>query len=235
MALHGVKPTIVVPETASPAKIAALRQFSIELLVRGSTYDETDRAARRLAVERSAEYLSASNDRWVIVGQGTIGAELLEDEPELDTVVVPAGGGAILVGIGAWLKTIRPSIRVIGVQSEASPGMKLSLDAGRVVDGPVLPTVADGLSGNIEPDSITFPLAQAVVDEMVLVSEAEIVVAIRQTYEAMRLVVEGAAAVGIAALLQERISGLTGKRVAVIVTGRNIAVEKLCEIMENGE
>jgi threonine dehydratase len=227
----GLRPTIVVPENASPAKVAALRRFPLDLLVRGADYDAAERAARQIAAEAGARYISAYNDPWVLVGQGTIGPELLEDEPELEAVVVPAGGGAVLVGIGAWLKAIRPSVRVIGVQSEASPAMKLSLEAGHLVDGPVLPTLADGLSGNIEADSITFPLAQDVVDEVILVSEAEIAEAIRQTYDAMRAVVEGSAAVGIAALLEGRITGLTGKRVAVVVTGRNIAVETLREIL----
>jgi threonine dehydratase len=227
----GLRPTIVVPENASPAKVAALRRFPLDLLVRGADYDAAERAARQIAAEAGARYISAYNDPWVLVGQGTIGPELLEDEPELDAVIVPVGGGALIVGIGAWLKAIRPSVRVIGVQSEASPAMKLSLEAGHLVDGPVLPTLADGLSGNIEADSITFPLAQDVVDEVILVSEAEIAEAIRQTYDAMRAVVEGSAAVGIAALLEGRITGLTGKRVAVVVTGRNIAVETLREIL----
>jgi threonine dehydratase len=227
----GLRPTIVIPENASPAKVAALQRFPLELIVRGADYDAAERATRQIAAETGAKIVSAYNDPWVLIGQATIGAELLEDEPELDMVLIPTGGGAILAGIGAWLKTIRPSIAVIGVQSEASPAMKLSLEAGHLVDGPVLPTLADGLSGNIEPGSITFALAQQVVDAMILVSEAEIASAIRGTYDAARLLIEGSAAVGIAALLEGKVVSLAGKRVAVVVTGRNIAVEKVKQIL----
>jgi threonine dehydratase len=227
----GVHTMLVLPETASPAKITALRPFPVELLVHGATFDDAEKEARRLADERSMTYVSAYNDFWVMAGQATIAPELVEDEPELDVAIVPAGGGSLLGGIAAWLKTIRPSVRVIGVQAEASPALARSLAAGRLVEVAVLPTLADGISGNVEPGSITWPLVQELVDEVVLVSEDEIADAIRQSYDALRLSVEGSAAVGVAALLNGRSDGLSGKRVCVVITGRNIAAETLREIL----
>jgi threonine dehydratase len=227
----GIKAAVVVPEDASPAKVHALERFPIELVMRGIGYEAAERAGRALAAETGAIFVSAYNDPAVIAGQGTIGPELLEDEPNLDAVLVPVGGGGVISGIGAWLKAVRPTARVIGVQSEASPAMAESLRAGQLVPVPDAPSLADGLSGNIEPGSITFDLARHVVDEMVRVDEAEIAAAIAQTFQEMSLVVEGAGAVGIAALLNGRIADLAGKSVAVIVTGRNIAAERLLDLL----
>jgi len=227
----GIAVTVVVPEDASPAKVAALRRFPIELLLVGADYDAAERAGRLLAAERNTMFLSPYNDPWVIAGQGTIGPELLEDLPGLDAVLIPTGGGGLPVGIGAWLKAVKPGVRIIGVQSDASPAMERALRAGRLVDIDVLPSLADGITGNIERGSVTFSLAQVVIDQVALVSEAEIAGAIKASFHELHLALEGSAVVGIAALLSGRIDGLAGKQVAVIVTGRNIAAERLCQLL----
>src|SRR5579884_2984712 len=172
-------------------------------------------------------------DPWVVAGQGTIGVELLEDVPDLTTVLVPVGGGGLISGIGTWLKAVRPSIRVVGVQSSASPAMEQALAAGRLVEIPILPTIADGLAANIQPGSITFPLAQKAVDEMVLVSEEEIAETIAATFQEIHVALEGSAVVGIAALRTGKLPDKEGK-IAVVVTGRNIAAERLCGILARG-
>jgi threonine dehydratase len=227
----GVDATVVVPDGASPAKVAALGRFPITLLRGGPSYDTAERKARSLSADSGAPFISPYNDLWVMAGQGTIAVELLEDMPHLDVVLVPVGGGGMISGIGAWLKAVRPGIRVVGLQSQASPSMEVGLRAGRLVEIPIVPTLADGLAANIEPGSMTFTLAQQVVDEIVLVTEEEIADAIRQSFHELHLGLEGSAVVGIAAILAERVSSIAGKNVAVLVTGRNIAAERLCELL----
>jgi len=229
----GVQATIVTPDNASPAKISALQRFPVRLLTGGPSYDDAERRALQLADESGAVFVSPYNDPWVVAGQGTIGVELLEDVPDLTTVLVPVGGGGLISGIGTWLKAVRPSIRVVGVQSSASPAMEQALAAGRLVEIPILPTIADGLAANIQPGSITFPLAQKAVDEMVLVSEEEIAETIAATFQEIHVALEGSAVVGIAALRTGKLPDKEGK-IAVVVTGRNIAAERLCGILARG-
>src|SRR5947209_10505080 len=163
----GVRATVVVPDNATEAKVAALQRFPIELLRGGPSYDTAERMALDLARERDYTFVSPYNDPWVIAGQGTIGVELLEDEPHLDTVLVPVGGGGLISGIGSWLKCVNPDIQVIGVQSTASPAMERALKAGKLVEIGIEPTLADGLAANIQMGSITFDLASTVVNDLV--------------------------------------------------------------------
>ncbi len=227
----GIEATIVVPDGASPAKVAALGRFPAELLRGGPSYDTAEGRAHELAAETGAIFISPYNNPWVIAGQGTIGPELLEDAPALDIVLIPVGGGGLISGVGSWLKAIRPSCRVIGVQSVASPAMHHALGAGRLVPIEVLPTLADGLAANIEAGSLTFEVARAVVDAVVLVTEEQIAGAIRDAFYEMHLALEGSAVVGIAALINGLVPEVGGKRVASIVTGRNIAAERLCSLL----
>lgn len=228
----GVEATVVVPDNASPAKVAALQRFPITLLRGGASYDTAERKALDLSLETGAIFVSPYNDPWVIAGQGTIGVELLEDAPMLDRVIIPVGGGGLISGIGAWLKSINPSIEVIGVQSSASPAMERALAARELVQIPILPTLADGLAANIQRDSITFDLAMGLVDRIVLVSEEEIAAAVRGSFHELHLPLEGSAVVGIAAILNGHLTGLEGKRTAVIISGRNIAAERLCSLLQ---
>lgn len=227
----GIAATVVVPDGASSAKVAALERFPVRLVRGGPSYDTAEREARRIAAATGAIFVSPYNDVAVVAGQGTIGVELLEDAPELEAVLVPVGGGGLISGIGSWLKTIRPDLRVIGVQAEASPAMHDALAAGRLVEIPVLPTLADGLAANIEPGSLTFALATQVVNEIVLVSEAEIASGIAIALRELHLALEGSAVVGMVALLNGHLPALAGRRVAIILTGRNIAAEKVGEIL----
>lgn len=228
----GVRATVVVPDNASPAKVAALQRFPIELLRGGASYDTAERKALQIADESGANFVSPYNDRWVIAGQGTIGVELLEDAPALDAVLIPVGGGGLISGIGSWLKTINPGIRVIGVQSAASPAMEQALRAGRLVEIPIEPTLADGLAANIQEGSITFDLARQVVDRVVLVTEEEIAQGVRVAYHELHLALEGSAVVGITALVHRRIPEIASKRIALVITGRNIAADRLCELLK---
>jgi threonine dehydratase len=227
----GVHATVVVPDAASEAKVAALQRFPIDLLRGGPSYDTAERRALDLAAGRGSVFVSPYNNQWVIAGQGTIGVEILEDLPGVDVVLVPVGGGGMISGIGSWMKQVNPQIRVVGVQSAASPAMERALHAGRLVEIGIEPTLADGLAANIQAGSITFDLARQVVDEMVLVTEEEIAESVRLAFHELHLALEGSAVVTIAALLHGRIAGLAGKRVAAVITGRNIAAERLVDLL----
>jgi threonine dehydratase len=222
---------VVVPENASSAKLRALKHFPVEVLTGGPTYDDAERTALQMAASKGLNYVSPYNHPQVVAGQATIGLEMLESPEPPDVVLVPIGGGGLISGIGAVLKHYRPGTRIVGVQAENSPAMAEAIRTGELVPIPVLPTQADGLAANIEAGSITFNLARHVVDEIVLISEEEMTLAIRETFAETHIAVEGSAAVGIAALLEGKVSELSGKRIGVVVTGRNIASDRLASIL----
>jgi threonine dehydratase len=201
----GFDATIVVAETASPAKIDGIRRFPATLVVHGLDYD----AAERHGLSLAGTYVSPYNDRQVIAGAGTVALEL----GDVETIVVPIGGGGLASGIG-----IASGARVIGVVPEAFPAMRAALDAGRLVEIGGTDTVADGLHGNIEPGSVTFELVRDHVDDVVTVTEEELLSAMLFLAFAHGLVVEGAGAAAVAAVR----AGKAEAGVA-IVTGRNIA------------
>lgn len=226
----GIDATLVLPENASPAKVAALRRYPVNVVQLGASYDEAEAAALRIAHEEGMRFISPYNHPDVIAGQGTIGVEILEQLPSADVLVIAVGGGGLVSGVGIWAKAMNPNIRIVGVQAESSAAMLASLQAGRLVTAPDLPTLADGLSGNIEPGSITFPLVQRMVDLMIAVSEPQIVAAMRWLLNEHHLVVEGSAAVVVAAMLNGLIAGLAGRRVVALLCGRNVATETVLTI-----
>jgi threonine dehydratase len=172
------------------------------------------------------------DDPFVIAGQGTIGVELIEDLPQIDTVIVPLSGGGLLGGIALALKSFKPDLHVVGVSMERGPAMVASLRVGRAVDVPEEPTLADALAGGIGLDNrYTFRLIQDYVDKTVLVSEEEIAAAMTFALEKHHLVVEGGGAVGIAALLYTKVARL-GKNVVVIVSGGNVDLPVLLQVAQ---
>ena len=224
----GVPATVVVPETASRTKVAAMREYPITLLEHGADYDEAERFARALALERGVTFVSPYNDPVVIAGQATIARELLEADPALDAIVVPCGGGGVLAGVALAAKAIAPRVRVFGAEPAASPTMRTALDAGGLVAITEAPTLADGLAGNVEPGAITFPLIARHVDDLVTVAEADIRRAMREAAAHDHLILEGSAAVALAALARLPVAG---RRVAVVATGRNISLETFLEAL----
>jgi threonine dehydratase len=224
-AMCGVDVTLVLPRSASPAKLAALRRYPVRLILHGQGYDEAEAEALRLARAGGLRFISPYNHPAVITGQGTLAAEIFEQLPAADTLLVGVGGGGLISGVGIWAKAVSPDARVIGVQAERSAAMLASLQAGQIVMAPDLPTLADGLAGNLEPHSITFPIVRRVVDAMLAVSEAQIAAAMRWLLDEHHLVVEGSAAVGVAALLHGLVDGVVGRKVVALLCGRNIASE----------
>lgn len=221
-ALLGKHATVVVPESASAAKVEALRDSGAELVQVGVTYDDAERAGMQLARDRGLPFVSAYNDPAVVAGGGTIAVEVLEDLPRIRTFIVPGGGGGLIGGIGVAAHGLDPSILVYGVQSEASPSLYAAKRAGHLVSVDVQASLADGLAGNVEPGSITFDLLQQHVRDVVVVSEAAIANAMRWLVLNEHVLAEGSAAVGVAALLQRALPGVDGP-LAVILTGRNVA------------
>jgi threonine dehydratase len=230
----GIKATIVVPKEASAAKVEALRRYPVTLILEGDNYDAAELYARQLEKERGLVFVSAYNDPQVIAGQGTLALEVLQALPDAAVLLVPVGGGGLVSGIGLWAKTVAPNIKLIGVQSEASPAMHAALAAGKIVPAPDLPSLADGLAGNLEAGTITFEIAQRHVDEMVLVREEDIAGAIRFFADELHFIAEGSSAVGTAALLSGRVNlkGINGP-VVDFVCGRNIAPATLRKILIN--
>ena len=226
----GLDATIVVPRSASRAKVEAISRYRIKLVERGNSYDEAERIARAMERESRAIFVSPYNDRDVIAGQGTIALEMLGDAPHLEAMVVPVGGGGLIAGVLVAAKAMKPKMKVYGVEPAASPTMSKALEAGRIIEIEEEETIADGLAGNIEPGSITFPIIQSLIDDIILVSENSIRKAILRVAREDHLMIEGAAASGIAALSDSRLEGYS---VATIITGRNISLDLFRSVVES--
>ena len=222
----GVQATVVVAETASPAKVAALRALPVELIQHGADYDEAE--AHALSLEGAA-YVSSYNDTGVIAGQSTIGRELDTQIPGAVTVAAPLGGGSLASGLALWASG-RAGARVIGVEAERSVAMSTALSAGRITPVEVGDTLADGLAGNLEPGAVTFELVRDHLTAVVQASEAEIEDAIRFLARAHGIVAEGAGATAVAAALTGRLPR-GDEPLVVVVTGRNIALPRLAAVL----
>jgi threonine dehydratase len=233
-ARHGMRLTVLVPASVSPAKLERLRALESESCVVeifGREPDDVEIEARRRDDEGIATYVPPYNDADVVAGAATVGLEITEDWPECDAIVVPIGGGGLISGIGLWAKAVRPGLRLVGVQPAASPPMYAYFESGSQKPMPIAPTLADGVAGNIERGSITWKMAHQLVDEVLVVDEEQIADAMRWMAEAHHLIVEGSAAIGIA-VLRARLGGLDGRRVAVVVTGRNVDLPTLRAVLD---
>jgi len=226
----GVPAVVCMSSLVPDNKVRAVRATGAEVRIAGRDQDEAEEVARQLADERGLVFVSPFDDPHVIAGQGTIGLELLEDLPALDCVLVPLSGGGLIGGIALALKAADTSIRVIGVSMERGPAMVRSLEAGRPVAVAEEPSLADSLGGGIGLDNrYTFALVRDLVDETVLVSEAEIAAAMAHLYWQEQQIVEGGAAVGVAALLAGKIEA-PGDLV-VLLSGRNVDMRRFSEIV----
>lgn len=230
---HDMRLTVLVGRSVSPAKLERLRSLETDRITVELAGEDTDAAeieARRRDDAGHAIYVPPYNDPDVIAGQATVGVEILEDWPEVDTIVVPIGGGGLIAGIGLWVKAVKPGLRLIGVQPSASPPMYAHFETGATDAMPIAPTIADGVAGNIEERSITWKLCRSLVDEVVLVEEEEIRDAMRWALEVPHILLEGSAALGIAALQSGRID-VTDRRVAIVTTGRNVSLDTVQSVL----
>ena len=230
LARFGIAGTIFVPNSASSAKIENLRRFGANLKLAGDDCVDTEILARRTAEESGRVFVSAYSDPKIIGGQGTIGIELERELDAFDTVVVPVGGGGLIVGIAGYLKARKPDLAIIGCQPRSSAVMYESIKAGELVERELLPTLSDGTAGGIEPGAITIDACREMVDDFVLVEEEEIAAGIRTLIETHCMLVEGAAALSVAAF-QKTAQRFEGQRVVLILSGARISLETLRAVL----
>jgi threonine dehydratase len=224
--------TIVMPRHAPLIKASWVRRYGAELVFYGEDYDFAFAEAQRLSREKGVTFIHAFDDPQVIAGQGTMGLELHEQEPDLDAVIVPVGGGGLISGIALALKTLNPKIRVIGVQAEVLPSMKAALEKGNVVCLDPAMTIADGIAVRAVGETPLILVKQH-VDEIVTVNEGEIANAVLLLLEIEKTVAEGAAAAPLAALINKKVD-LTNRKVGLIVSGGNIDMNLISRIIEKG-
>ncbi|HDR7613516.1 TPA: pyridoxal-phosphate dependent enzyme [Bacillus mycoides] len=213
--LLGIKSKIVMPISAPLAKVEATRGYGSEVVLYGETY------------------LHPYDDVEVMAGQGTIGLDILDDMWDVDTVIVPIGGGGIISGIAVALKSFNPSINIIGVQAENVHGMKVSYDKGTIVEHYEAPTIADGCAVKI-PGNLTFEVVKELVDDIVTVSEGELEVAMKDLLQRGKAVVEGAGALATAALLAGKVDQyIKGKKVVAVISGGNVDLQRISSVCEH--
>ncbi len=223
--LEGIELTLFLPRTAAPVKRAKIEALGVDIRTFGDDCGQTEVHAREYAGGAGKCFVSPYNDRDIIAGQGTIGIELLEDAPNVDTVLVAIGGGGLIAGIAGYLKAVKPGTRIVGVEPETSAFMKASVEAGRLVSVAEGETVADAVAGGIEPGSMTFPLCRDLVEDILTVPEAAIVTAMSLVHGAYGRRIEGAAALTIAGLLGEP-ELFRGRTVVCVSSGGNIDPER---------
>jgi threonine dehydratase len=226
----GVPLIVYAPRNAPRAKLDAIAGHGADLRLDATDYEETERLAKAVAARGEAAYISPYSDPDVIAGAGTVAIEIFEDWPDADLIVVPVGGGGLISGVAIAARAIAPAAETVGVEVEASHVFHDSLAAGHLVEVQVGPTLADGLAGNADPETITFAYIQKLISRIVLVSEPALTGAVRDLAGREHEIVEGAGAVGVAALAARKID-ITGRKVAVILSGRNIDLEKLTAVL----
>jgi threonine dehydratase len=221
---------VFTPKDAPSAKLDAIRRDGADLRAEGRDYDEAERMAKAFATETGAEFISPYSDLDVIAGAGTVALEIFEDEPAIDTLVVPIGGGGLISGAAIVAKSVNPQCEVIGVELDVAHAFQDSVAAGRLVEIDAGASLADGLGGNPDPDTITFAFMQRLVDRIVTVSEEDIAAAVVGLVEAEHLIAEGAGAAATAALIGRRVD-VRDRNVVVIVSGANIDRARLKSLL----
>ncbi len=229
----GIPAVVCVPDYASPKKIDAMRELGAEVRVLDGPYSLAEATAIRLAQETGASFISPYNDPCVVAGQGTLVLEWLNQVPELDMIVLPVGGAGLASGVGLALKALRPGSRLCGVSTEGSAFVHADWHGQPMAALAIVPNLADGITGRIDPASITLTLARRVIDDFALVNDDEIARAVAYCYDRHNQVVEGAAAAGLAALLAGKLD-ISGHTAGVLITGGNIAAEAHQGILRRG-
>lgn len=225
--LLGTSATIVMPKDAPAAKLEATRGYGAEIVPYDRWTEDREAIGAKLAEERGLALVKPYDDPLVMAGQGTTALELLDEVPDLDVLVVPIGGGGLIAGCATVAKALRPGMRVVGVEPEAANDTQRSLAAGERVHIDLPRTIADGLQSPT-PGELTFEVNRRRVDEVVTVSEAEIVAAMTFLFDRMKLVTEPSGAVGVAALLNDRVHG---KRIGVVISGGNVGAARFAELI----
>ncbi|WP_132058924.1 threonine ammonia-lyase [Halorussus amylolyticus] len=229
----GVDSKIVMPENAPISKVQATRSYGATVVLHGEDYDEASRKAHEIEAEEGRTYVHAFDDEMVMAGQGTIGLEILEDLPELDTVIVPIGGGGLISGVATAIKEQKPDARIVGVQAEGASSVATSLQKGSVHTLDRVDTIADGIATRSVGEQ-TFEVIEERVDEVVTVSDSEIAIAVTHLLERAKTLVEGAAGVSLAALLSGAIEYDEGEVIVPVLSGGNIDMNTLTTVVMRG-
>jgi len=227
--IFGAKAVVVVPENAVKEKVEAIESYGAEVVKHGKDYDEAYSKALKIQKETRTTFVHPFNDPFVISGQGTIGLELLEDVSDLDTIIVPVGGGGLIAGIAIAAKTLKPDIKIVGVQAEGAPAVYRSWKAGKIVEMDSVKTVADGLTSR-KPLDLTFKIMRKYVDDILLVTDQEIGEAVMALLSEAHILAEPSGAASLAALLF-RYHAKPREKVAVIISGANISMEYLASLL----
>lgn len=224
--IHGVPAVVVMSEAAKPAKIDATRGYGAEVIIHGKDWDDAYAYSLQIMKDRSLTYVHPFDNLQLIAGQGGVGLEFIEDVPDLDVVLVPIGGGGLISGCAMAMKAVRPEVRIVGVEAAGAPAMKRSVEAGQVVFLDSIGPTVDGLTVR-RVGTYTLEVVRHFVDDIVTVDETKIFEAVLWMMERMKLVVEGAAASPVAALLEGRVEIAAGAKVGCIISGGNLDLSLL--------
>ncbi len=224
--IHGIRAVVAMAENATPSKIAATRGYGAEVVLHGTIWDEANERAKELVASEGLTYIHPFDDEELIAGQGTLGREIYQDWPEVEAAIVPIGGGGLISGVAMALKSLNPKIRVIGVESSGAPAMKRSVEEGRLVTLDRVDCIIDGLRVK-RVGSTTFEVVRRFVDELVALPDEQIFEGLVWVMSHAKLVVEGAAAAPVAALLQGIVKLPAGSKVAVVLSGGNVNLDQI--------
>ena len=224
--IHGIRAVVVMAENATPSKVAATRGYGAEVVLHGTIWDEANEKAKELVRDRGLTYVHPFDDLQLIAGQGTLGLEIIRDWPDVDVVVVPIGGGGLISGVSMAVKAFKPSVKVIGVESSGAPGMHDSVKHGQVVTLDRVDCIIDGLRVKRVGET-TFEIVRRFVDEIVTLPDEKMFDAMLWVMSHAKLVVEGAAAAPVAALLNGLVKAPKGSRVAAVLSGGNVNLDQL--------
>lgn len=230
--LLGVHSVVYMPVYTPPSKIIATKSYGATVVLEGATYDDAAEAAKKYAKKNKMTFVHAFNDPYVIAGQGTIGLEIHEALPQVDAVMVPIGGGGLIGGIAVALKTLKPRVKIIGVEAEGAQSMKLSLEQHKIVPLQSINTIADGIAVKT-PKELTFEIAERYVDMVVAVNDEEIAYALYLLLQRAKLIAEPAGAIALAALLSKQVV-FPKKNVVAVLSGGNVNLSLLTQIIERG-
>ena len=228
-----IKAVIVMPESTPLTKINGVKHFGAEVILHGLNYDEAYSYAKTYAIKNSLTFVHPFEDEEVIAGQGTVALEILDKAQDFDAIIIPIGGGGLIAGMSEAIKTINPKIEVIGVSAAGAPAFKESYEKREAIDSLSVRTIADGIAVR-DTSNVTLEYALKNVDNIISVDDEEIASAILYLLEKQKLVVEGAGAVGVAALLHNKIPNIKSKKIAIVLSGGNMDVTLLSVIIEKG-
>jgi threonine dehydratase len=224
--IHGIHAVVVMAENATPSKIAATKGYGAEVVLHGTIWDEANEKARELVRDRGLTYIHPFDDLQLIGGQGTLGLEIMQDWPDVDVIVVPIGGGGLISGVALAAKSMNPRARIIGVESSGAPAMHDSVKAGQLVTLDRVDCIIDGLRVKRVGET-TFEIVRSFVDEIVTLPDEQIFDAMLWVMSHAKLVVEGAAAAPVGALLHGLVKAPKGSRVACVLSGGNVNLDQI--------